>query len=280
MKGDLQRTRFTFLWSPLDDTEPCPCSGGMAGHGVAPFNVSYSISDNPIWINSPYGYDINASVRWTRTAQDRPNFMEATHLNDPNWAVEWVSLAYEVPGSTGNVEVFLPDGRKETFIWNSGTSAFNRNFMSGAKLLQYGNFYRRIAADGSELKFEQRVIASGGTGARVYLTQAVDPDGNAVTVNYADTAGKIASVAGPGRSPIFFYFIGTKRLVQIKDSRDQTNRVATFNGSSGNLTSIVDPEGITSSFGYTGSNITQVTPRPTAPPSSPTPRIPMVSRSW
>ncbi|MCB1099760.1 MAG: hypothetical protein KDN22_29600 [Verrucomicrobiae bacterium] len=240
------------LLNLLNDPErPCPCNKAMAGYALDQFYASYTITDTPIWIDSPFGYNPEATVIWARSAQQRPNFTEGTHLNDPLWTIKWSSLVYQLPGSN-DVEIYLPDGRKETFHWNG--SGYNQNFMNGAALTKSGSYYTRTAADGSYMYFDKVLAASGGLGARIYLRDAYDTDGNKLHISYSGY-GRISLLYRPGSATHWLKFLysgTTSRLIKVEDNMD-TNRFATFAGGSGNLTLITDPEGIQSEFFYNSS---------------------------
>ena len=244
----------SYYWtlSLLDDPCPneCPTSSkGIAGYALDMFKAGYVIKDTPIWIETPYGFDIDLTVTWSRNAQQRPNWTEATHLEDPNWAVSGVSLVYEI--GQNDVEIFLPDGRKETHFYNG--SGYDQNYMSGAQLTKYSSsHYERVGSDGSKLVYKQLVTGSNN---RIYLTEMVDPDGNKLTISYY-SAGKIYSVSDDLGNGLYYAYSGSStRLTSVYDSRN-SSRSATFAYSGSDLDYITDPEGIKSDFTYSGGNIT------------------------
>ncbi|MEZ5327068.1 MAG: RHS repeat-associated core domain-containing protein [Verrucomicrobiales bacterium] len=245
---------YYWLLSLLDD--PCPegCGGGskmMATYAIDMFRAGYVIKDTPIWIDKPYGHDMELTVTWSRNAQQRPNWTEATHLEDPKWATG-VSLVYEDGPSAGDVEIFLPDGRKETHLSN-GTGGFIRNYMGGAQLQKISSsHYVRTSSDDSKLVYKKLVTGSGSN--RIYLSELVDPDGNKTYIGYS-SGGKISTIYDYlGNSLNFNYYGSTGRLTSVYDSAN-SSRAATFVYAGSTLDYITDPEGIKSDFGYSGSNV-------------------------
>mgnify|MGYP001029230805 CR=1 FL=1 len=96
-----------------------------------------------------------------------------------------------------------------------------------------------------------------------YPTSIADRNGNTTTIGYAGTGNpnSVVSAAGPtaARTATLSYSSSTYTLTASQTSGSSLRLVKWVKDSSSNLTSIVDAEGKTTSFGYTGQSLTTIT---------------------
>ncbi|MFJ4174698.1 RHS repeat-associated core domain-containing protein [Microbacterium sp. NPDC089696] len=95
------------------------------------------------------------------------------------------------------------------------------------------------------------------------LTTIADRNGNATTIGYASPGNpnSVVSSAGPvaARTATLAYSSSTRTLTATQTSGSSTRTLSWVKDSSSNLTSIVDAEGKTTAFGYTGQQLTTIT---------------------
>lgn len=250
-----------------DDDDPCPeecgSSPGMASYGYDKFLLAVTITDTPLFLESPYGPGMNLTLSYHQAAKyeqralgnGSPGDLGVPFTNvGTKWAHNWCSFVVADPVEITKMRLFLPDGRRETHIDNG--SGYDRHRMSQALLSATTGGYKRTANDNSEMLFEYSATDAGVT--RYYLTKIVDAQDNEITISYAPGPGsvgtRITEIEDPfGRKLIFEY--DTTNVLQVTKVREQVNSVMkreTTLGytTSGELEDITDMEGIVSSLSY------------------------------
>ena len=238
---------------PNDPKKPDPCKGGpgMAVSSVHLMLVSLNIVDEPVGYSPPVG----PAVRFTVTYNQRDAFQPAnfTYPNfGPKWTCDWISYITDNPQSpSANANQYLPGGGTREFTGfdtNSQTFGFQR--YDQTRLQRTGtNSYEMISPDGSKKIFAQP-DGSVGTSRKIFLTQEIDPFGNAATLTYDANLRIVAITDAIGQVTTLTYG-NTNNIHNITRVTDPFGRFASFDyDSSGRLTNITDVIGLKSRFVY------------------------------
>jgi RHS repeat-associated protein len=239
-----------------NDPKPNSCKSGpgMAVSTVHLSLVSLNINDEPVGYSPPVGPGVRFTVRYNQREAFQPaNF---TYSNfGPKWTCDWISYITDNPQSpSGNVNQYVGGGgtREFTGFANASQSfAFQQYDQTLLKRIGPGS-YEMTSADGSKLIFGQP-DGSVGTSRKIFLTQLIDPFGNAVTLTYDANLRIIAISDAIGQVTTLAYG-WTNDIYKITRVTDPFNRFAEFAYDSlGRLTNITDVIGLNSRFVYQGS---------------------------
>ncbi len=238
--------------TPDDDKEPQECPGGGAGMAVSSVHlmlVSLNIVDTPV------GYSpVKFTVRYNqRDARQPANF---TYSNfGPKWTCDWISYITDNPSNTlADVNYYVMGGGTRRFTgFNPSTQTFAFQQYAQTKLTRTGSAsYEMTSPDGSKLIFGQ-TDESIGTSRKIFLTQILDPFGNAVALTY-DGDLRIVAIADAIGQVTTLTYGNTNDIYKITRVTDPFGRFADFAYDSlGRLTNITDVIGLNSRFIYTGS---------------------------
>src|SRR5207249_2943574 len=153
----------------------------------------------------------------------------------PKWTFNWLAYITDNPSSpSANVNYYVEGGGTLPFTGFSGVSqTFAIQQKSQALLKRTStNSYEMSFHDGSKIVFALPGSV-GGTSRRVFMTQMVDPAGNAIQITYD----------------------GSFRVVAVTDAIGQ---VTTLSYEMANdirkITKVTDPFGRFATFGYDSSN--------------------------
>ena len=224
----------------------------MPSYGYDLFNASYYIRDTPIYLATPYGPPMRATLTYFQDAKHNigGSGSKFSKLGD-RWFLNWFSYV-DVQDSGDTLVFYLPDGRRETHRISG--SAFPVHQMSQAKPASVTGGYERVNPDGSKMVYTHDSVEKSN---RYYLKQVVDQQGVSVTLTYDDGPGddgdRITEVSDTfGRKLVFEYNETDAYLVsKVREKMGTTfYREAAFSFTSGQLTAITDMGGIDSSFVY------------------------------
>jgi YD repeat-containing protein len=230
-----------------------PCPQGMAVADAHLMLVSLNIMDAPAGYAPPVGPPVNFVVTYNQREANQPaNF---TYSNfGPKWTCDWIAYITDNPQSTSaNVKYFAQGGGTRTFtgfVTNTQTFAFQQ--YDQTRLQRIGpNSYELTSPDGSKLVFSQS-DGSIGTSRKIFLTEILDPFGNAVTLTYDGNLRLVAITDAIGQVTTLTYG-NTNDLYKITRVTDPFTRFADFAYDSlGRLTNITDVIGLNSRFVYEG----------------------------
>ncbi|MEZ0274981.1 MAG: hypothetical protein ACAH88_08755, partial [Roseimicrobium sp.] len=246
--------------------KPCP---GMAGYNFTLLNPGLAITDTPVGHRPPYGPAVGFTVRYDQRAVFIDQPLPTGHIG-PRWTHtfrEYVSL-----NGTGAPCAYvtwnLADGAYFQYTYNTTTQSYTQRYIERPQLVyltapQGGPGYQLNFPDGSKNLFKQ---PNTGTPNKYFLTQIVDPAGNALTLQY-DVQLRLSSITDAlGQATTISYTpdLGdnfTSDTTLIRSVTDPFSRIAKFKyTTSGQLWKIIDPVGIVSEFDYgTGDFITRLT---------------------
>ena len=228
-------------------------SKGMAVSSVHLMLVSLNIVDTPVGYSPPVGPSVRFTVTYNQRDANQPaNF---TYSNfGPKWTCDWISYITDNPQNPlANVKYYIRGGGARTFTgFNTNTQTFAHQQYDQTLLQPTGtNRYEMLSPNGSKKIFSQS-DGSVGTSRKIFLTQLVDPFGNATTLTYDANLRIVAITDAIGQITTLTYG-NTNDIYKITKVTDPFGRFATFDYDASNrLVKITDVIGLTSQFTYTG----------------------------
>ncbi|MHB8921606.1 MAG: RHS repeat protein, partial [Halothiobacillus sp.] len=250
-----------------DDPDVAGCGGcgssGMAQYSVKAMLVSLSLHDTPVGYTPPKGPAVPFTIVYSQREANQPANFTFGNLGQ-KWTTNWFSYVQDDPATAGNsVTIALRGGGTRHYVgYNASTGTFSPEERTMAQLVRVSDSpvtYERRMPDGSK---EVYGASNNSTyfPRRIFLTQVVDPAGNAVTLNY-DSQMRLTTLSDAlGQKTILVYGNGQYPL-QITGITDPFGRTATLAyDTNGRLTSITDVLGMQSQFTYnSGTFITALT---------------------
>jgi RHS repeat-associated protein len=251
---------------PCDPASPgggsCPKDGGdckgLAVSRVHLMLVSLNINDEPIGYTPPVGPSVRFTIRYNQRDATQPANFLYSHFS-LKWTFDWLSyitddptnpfidLAYYIMG--GGTRTFT--GFANTGTINSGTSAFQQLDQTQLNRTSSSS-YEILGRDGSRKVFSQPDGSVGSHSRKIFLTQLIDPQGNAVSLGY-DASIRIATITDTIGQVTKLSYDHPDDEFKITKVTDPFGRFATFDyDDSGRLTKITDVIGLTSEFTYDG----------------------------
>jgi RHS repeat-associated protein len=172
---------------------PPPCAGMMV-RNVHLMDVNLSLVDQPLGYTPPVGPPVHFTVRYNSHEAFQPANFSYGNLSS-KWTCDWFSYINDNPSNTlADVNFYVPGGGDRTFTgFNTNTQTFDYQLYDQTLLTRTGpSGYQMLWPDGSQLIFSQS-DGSAGTSRNIFLTQIIDPQGNALTLTY-DAYLRIVSV--------------------------------------------------------------------------------------
>ena len=254
--------------------EALDCGSGL---GMPRYNfhlalASLNVKDVPLAYSPPVGPPVQFRITYNQREAFQPAIFNYSNLG-PKWTFNWLSYvggtapqnAFRLPGASDAGRVYLRNGGIEQYLnttANSTPALFLRDY--GYQLQSHGHllfymplrtgsapaappYYERQLPDGSKEVFAQS--ATQGQ-AQYFLTQIVDPDGNAIKFNYDSRMRIVSVVDAIGQVTTLTYGLAGDPL-KITKVTDPFGRTATltydFNG---HLSQVTDVMGLTTTFTY------------------------------
>ena len=158
---------------------------GMAVPAVHLMTVNLSLKDEPLGYAPPVGPPVRFTLRYNHRDSFQPaNF---TYSNfGPKWTCDWISYVTDNPSNLlADVTIYMDGGGQRVFTGFDPTQqTFAPQQYDQTLLKRTGPAsYELLFGDGSKLVYGQP-DGSIGAARNVFLTQMVDPQGNAVTLTY------------------------------------------------------------------------------------------------
>jgi YD repeat-containing protein len=245
---------------PKKPALPGDCGGNGSGMPRYDFHVavvSLNVTDAPVGYRPPRGPAMALGVTYNSREDFQPASFTFTNLgsrwsfdwlsyvedDDPNNAGQTIRLAergggsYVLPHLAGHAAgAYGPNvrGRHETVVrslQNGVTSGFIRTYPNGAQ-----DVYTQSD--------------NAATMRKYFLTSVSDPAGNTVTLTYDAATSRLLSIADPlgQRTTLAYGFPGD--IYKVTAVADPFGRQAFFQYAGGELQSVTDAVGMTSSFAY------------------------------
>ena len=202
---------------------------GMAVPSVHLMTVNLNLSDEPVGYTPPVGPPVRFIMRYNRRESFQPaNF---TYSNfGPKWTCDWISYVTDNPSNLlANVTIYAGGGGQRTFSgFDPVQQAFAPQQYDQTLLRRTGPAsYDLIYPNGSKLVFSQP-DGSIGTSRNVFLTQIVDPQGNAVTLTYDANLRIVALTDAIGQVTTLTYGVPSD-IYKVTKVTDPFGRSATLN---------------------------------------------------
>ncbi|BCM19203.1 tRNA nuclease WapA [Mesorhizobium sp. J8] len=216
------------------------------------------LSDTPVGYTPPIGPPVKVSISYNQREDSQPANFNFFNVSS-KWTISWLAYVTDDPTNPGaNVSRYMQGGGAFYYLgYDSNAGTFAAQDDDGSILVRVSGSpitYRRQLRDGSAEIYAQ----SDGAAAfprRILLSQVVDPQGNAVTLNYDGQQRLISLTDAVGRLTTFTYDrLGTPLL--ITKITDPFGRSATLSyDANGRLSSITDIIGLTSRFTYDANSL-------------------------
>ena len=202
---------------PLED------GNGMAISRVHLGLVNLQIRDTPVGYTPPVGPPVRFTVRYNHRDYLQPVSLISSRFG-PNWTHDWFAFIKDNPGSPlADVKYFVGGGGARTFSgFDTNTQTFAPQQFDQTRLQRKGaNSYEMLFSNGSKKIFGLRA------GNQLYLTQVVDPAGNAVTLTWDGNLRLVALTDAIGQVTTISYDHPAQSLL-ITRVTDPFGRFATF----------------------------------------------------
>ena len=161
----------------------CGCNG-MAQVSAFSMQASLNVMDTPLSYTPPIGPKMDFTLNYNDGEMGQPQLTPSFSYFGSNWSFNYV--AYLTIDSSNNVTVNPPGGGIEVYNYNMPqnlTNPYSPDVTSQAVLtLVDPQTYTRTLTDGS-IEIYSNVNNTGKT-QRIFLSQIIDPHGNAVTIKY------------------------------------------------------------------------------------------------
>lgn len=244
--------------TPHDSSDGCGCgsSKGMPVYSFKSLLAGLNIRDTPIGYTPPVGPKVDTTITYNERETLQPSVFDAFNVGQ-KWTLNWISWIQDSPASPGSdVMRYVAGGGGWTYSgYNPATGAFAPEPDNGAVLVMTSAnpiTYELRFADGHKDIF----AASNGTSSsprRVMLTEIVDAQGNALTLNYDDQQRLITITDAIGQQTSFAYDDSAEPLLVTGITDPFGRHAALAYDSQGRLISITDVMGMTSTFAYDSS---------------------------
>lgn len=241
-----------------DNDTPQKCPYGMCVASIKESAVSVTLGDIPVGYVPPIGPRMTIGLSYNQREDSQPANFDYYNIGQ-KWSLNWLSYIIDDPTNPGaNVSRILGAGGAFYYLgYDTSQHVFAAQDDDGSILSIASSSpvsYRRQLRDGSFEIYEQ---SDGSTSypRKVFLTQVVDPQGNAASLHY-DSQRRLTSITdATGRNTTFSYNVAGRPLL-VSAITDPFGRSAHLAYDSvGRLSSITDTIGITSSFTYDANSL-------------------------
>jgi RHS repeat-associated protein len=228
----------------------CPGMARYSAHGML---ASLNIEDTPFRYFPPRGPTINFTVTYNQRETQQPQMFTFSNLG-PNWTFNWLSYVTDDPNnSLANAAVYVPGGGGEKYSgFDSGSQSYLPDPQSHAVLVRTSSSsYEKRFPDGSKQVFN---LSDGSTfyPRKIFMTQLLDPAGNAVTIGYDGNFRIMTLTDALDQVTTLSYELPDDPLKITRVTEPfPTGRSVAFAYTNGQLTTISDQIEIQSQFHYT-----------------------------
>lgn len=246
----------------------CP-KNGMAVADAHSAAGSLSLMDVPLGYAAPKGPSPAILLSYAQYDAPPSSYYPAFNISY-GWTMSAISFLTDTIVATGGVVIVrMPGGgTRRSTEYVSALGRYNPDLKDGRSTVKVSStpvVYERTQRDGTVERYASPDAATPGYPRTVYLTQRIDPQGNALTYSYGTITGTIGSVTcspscirlnsvtdAAGGVTTFTYGHATNPLLVTKIT-DPFGRFTTLAyNANDRLQSITDPVGIVSSVTYAG----------------------------
>jgi RHS repeat-associated protein len=244
---------------------PPPCVGGGGGGGGAgggpgcgmttytmhTMLASLSLHDTPVGYTPPLGPNIYFAITYNQNEANQPATFYFSNLG-ADWDFNWLSYVTDNPNSPGaNLSLYESGGGTINYNgYNTTNQSYALELMNQTVLVRTSSSsYEQQFRDGSKREF---AMSDGSTGSsrRIFITQIIDPAGNAVTLHY-DSSLRITNIVDAIGQATSLYYTNASYPYAITAVKDPFGRTAYFQyNASGALVQVTDILGIQSQYTY------------------------------
>ncbi|SEG15179.1 YD repeat-containing protein, partial [Nitrosospira multiformis ATCC 25196] len=230
--------------------------------------VSLNLSDVPVGYQPPKGPSAKISLTYNQREASQPANFSFFNIS-PKWTLNVLSWVQDTPDSPGRSVLRYAAGGGSVdysigYSYSTASGAFSPERQGQAVLVRIpatgpATSYELRMPDGSKQVFAQ---SDGATvyPRRMFLSQIIDPSGNALTFNYDNQLRLVSLTDATGRNTIFSYEFPANPLLVTGITDPFGRRAELTYDTNRRLASITDVIGITSSFKYdTGGLINEMT---------------------
>jgi len=254
--------------TPNDKKCKPDCDGAqrMAQYNFHALVMSLNIWDSPVGYTPPRGPSMNFKVTYNQREANQPAVFTYSNLGQ-KWTHDWLSYVKDDPTQpAANVLVTISGGGAEVYTFNTTTQTYNVQRDSNTVLTRFTSpslRYERQYQNGAKDIYG---LSDGATTfpRKIFLTQRVDPAGNAITFTYDASYRLVAATDALGQVTTLSYELSGQSgdNLLITKVTDPFGRFAKFDYSSSTprqLIKITDVIGITSQFAYSSDFINAMT---------------------
>ena len=257
-KGDPTQWDSNCSGGPTATCGGAGCSGGMASYTFYSMLCSLSVSDTPLFYQPPYGPAVNFTITYSQRESNQPSIFNYSNVA-ANWTFNWMSYITDDPANPGaDVTQYLSGGGALVYTgYNSATQSYAPQAQTNDVLkITSSTRYELDKPDGSKQIFS---AANTSTPRQVFLTQTIDPAGNALTFTY-DANYRIVAVTDALGQVTTVYYNKPGDIYKITSLTDPFGRTASLTyDANNNLASSTDMIGITSSYTYANGSSANLT---------------------
>ena len=170
----------------------CP----LCSYSIAELSVAVTLADQPVGYAPAIGPSATVTISYGQREDVQPAVFNYFNVS-PNWTTNWLRFIQDDPTQVGqSVMRYFADG--DAWFYSGYTGGATGAFApeeSDASVLRLTStspvVYERSLQDGS---FEVYSQSDGSTSfpRNIFLTKIIDPQGNALRLNYATSGGHVA----------------------------------------------------------------------------------------
>lgn len=230
--------------------QQCGTSDGMASYNVDSARVSLTITDSPVGYMPPVGPAIKFTVSYQQ--REIAPVQTPTYSNLGNkWSFNWISYIIIDPSNeVADATAYGPGGGTLHYTgYNSGTQSYASQRETRVSLVKTGtDQYEKRFPDGSKQVFG---LSDGAPVSRkLFMTQQIDPHGNAVTYSHDGSFRLVGVTDAIGQVTTLSYELASDPL-KVTKVTDPFGRQAVLEyNQAGQLWKITDSIGLISQFTY------------------------------
>ena len=235
--------------------EECSASSAfMPTWNIHALLVGLTLRDTPVGL-SPAQFALPFQVNYAQREANQPTVFTYSNLGN-KWNFNYLSYVNDTFYALGGrVTVFLPGGGQETYQFYTNTQSLMGGVTNTLLDRVEGVSYTVGFRDGTKRIYDKIV------GTKYFLTKIIDPQGNTVQINY-DSQNRVVSVVDSSNRVMTLTYGLASDPLKITKVTDPFGRSANFAYTNGQLTSITDVLGLTSSFQYGANDFIQAMTTP------------------
>jgi len=209
--------------------------------------ANLSLADEPVGYTPPVGPPVFFTVRYNALDGFQPS-NEAFSNFGPQWSSDWISYLTDVPTNNQADVYYFIGGGQRTFTFDTNTQSYAYQQYDQTLLTRSGPAsYTMTWPDDSRMVFNQSDGSVGST-RRIFLTQVIDPQGNAVTLTYDGSLRLVRITDAIGQVTTISHGLPGTNLISLNACTGNTNYLIAADAYK--ITKVTDPFGRAATFEY------------------------------